>query len=151
MATRWRTPASAQLAAVAGSDAHTLRRVGTTWTEAPGRDRDDFLRSVCDGRGVAGGRDGTMFTVAGDAYGVIVRFVASLAGLEPRDHGALHRAACLAFTAASLPFQFLPLAIALAGKSRELRTVRQVGGRMSGVCERMQRFNAEHAELAEDS
>ena len=139
---------TAPLAAVAGSDAHTLRRVGTTWTEAPGRDRDEFLRSVRDGRGRAGGRDGTMFTVAGDAYGVIVRFVASLAGLEPRDHGALHRAACLAFTAASLPFQFLPLAIALAGKSRELRTVRQVGGRLSGACEKMQRFNAEHAELA---
>jgi predicted metal-dependent phosphoesterase TrpH len=148
IAARWRTPGAAPLAAVAGSDAHTLRRVGTTWTEAPGRDRDEFLRSVRDGRGVAGGRDGTMFTVAGDAYGVIVRFVASLAGLEPRDHGALHRAACLAFTAASLPFQFLPLAVAVAGKSRELRTVRQVGGRLSGG---MQGFTAEQAELAGNS
>jgi predicted metal-dependent phosphoesterase TrpH len=139
MAARGRTPGAAPgLAVVAGSDAHTLRRVGTTWTEAPGRDRDEFLRSVREGRGLPGGRDGTMFTVAGDAYGVIVRFVASLAGLEPRDHGALHRAACLAFTVASLPFQFLPLAIALAGKSRELRTVRQVGGRLSGAWEGMQ-------------
>ena len=80
------------------------------------------------GAGLPGGRDGTMFTVAGDAYGVIVRYVASLAGLGPRDHGALHRAACLAFTAVSLPFQFLPLAIALAGKSRELRTVGRSAG-----------------------
>ena len=59
--------------------------------------------------------------------------------------------ACLAFTAVSLPFQFLPLAIALAGKRRELRTVRQVGGHLIGACERMQRFDAEHAELAENS
>ena len=49
MAARWRPPGAAPLAAVAGSDAHTLRRVGTTWTEAPGRDRDEFLRSVRDG------------------------------------------------------------------------------------------------------
>ncbi len=136
MAARWRPPGAAPLAAVAGSDAHTLRRVGTTWTEAPGRDRDEFLRSVRDGRGRPGGRDGTLFTVAGDAYGVIVRYVASLAGLGPRDHGALHRAACLAFTAVSLPFQFLPLAIALAGKSRERRTVRQVGGRLTSRARR---------------
>src|SRR4029079_9685609 len=92
-------PGGAQLAAVAGSDAHTLRRVGTTWTEAPALARGEFLRSVRDRRGRRGGRDGAMFTVAADAYGVIVRYVASLAGLGPRDHGALHRAACLAFTA----------------------------------------------------
>jgi hypothetical protein len=152
LAARWTPPrctiVKGALAAVAGSDAHTLRRVGTTWIEAPGRDRDEFLRSVRDGRGLPGGRDGTMFTAAGDAYGVIVRYVASLAGMGPRDHGALHRAACLAFTAMSLPFQFLPLAIALVGKSRELRTVGQVSGRLSEACEGMQRFDAAHAELA---
>ncbi len=131
MAARWRPSGAPQLAVVAGSDAHTLRRVGTTWTQAPGRDRAEFLRSVSEGRGLPGGRDGTMFTVAGDAYGVIVRYIASLAGCGPRDHGAAHRAACLVFAAGSLPFQFLPLAIALAGKSRELRTVREVGGRMA--------------------
>lgn len=123
------------LAAVAGSDAHTLRRVGTTWTEAPGRDRDEFLRSVRDGRGRPGGRDGTLFTVAADAYGVIVRYAGSLAGLGPRDHRPLHRAACLAFTAASLPFEFLPLAMALAGKSREQRNVRHAGAYLATVLE----------------
>ena len=35
-----------RLATVAGSDAHTLRRVGTTWTNAPGRTREEFLDSV---------------------------------------------------------------------------------------------------------
>jgi predicted metal-dependent phosphoesterase TrpH len=151
LAVRWRPACAAQLAVVAGSDAHTLRRVGTTWTEAPGRDRDEFLRSVRDGRGRPGGRDGTPFTVAADAYGVIVRYVSSLAGLGPRDHRALHRAACLAFTAASLPFQFVPLLVALAGKSRERKTVRLVGGQMTGACERMQGFDADDVELAENS
>ena len=68
------------------------------------------------GAGVQAGATAPLFTVAADAYGVIVRYAASLAGVGPQDHGACHRAACLAFTAASLPFQFLPLAMALAGK-----------------------------------
>ncbi|HXI29878.1 MAG TPA: PHP domain-containing protein, partial [Vicinamibacterales bacterium] len=33
-------------AVTAGSDAHSLRRVGTTWIEAPGRTRDEFLDSL---------------------------------------------------------------------------------------------------------
>src|SRR3990172_4084817 len=75
------------------------------------------------GLGRPGGRHGAATTVVGDAYGVIGRYVASLAGFGPRDHGRWHRAGCLAFVAASLPFQFLPLAIAVAGKARETRQV----------------------------
>lgn len=112
-----------RLAAVAGSDAHTLRRVGTTWTVAPGRTRDEFLHSLREGLGQPGGVHGTRLTVAGDAYGVIARYVASLAGFGPRDLPAWRRAACLAFAAVSLPFQFIPFAIATAGKARERREV----------------------------
>src|SRR5216683_2988462 len=45
-------------AMTAGSDAHTLRRVGTTWTTAPGRTRDEFLLSVREGLGRPGGLHG---------------------------------------------------------------------------------------------
>ena len=51
IAARWRPARRGAAGGGGGSDAHTLRRVGTTWTEAPGRDRDEFLRSVRDGRG----------------------------------------------------------------------------------------------------
>jgi len=113
-----------RLAAVAGSDAHTLRRVGTTWTEAPGRDRDEFLSSVRSGFGRPGGRDGGVLAVSGDAYGVIRGYVASLAGIERPDHSGWRRAACLAFAVGSLPFQVLPFAIASKTKLRERRKVR---------------------------
>jgi predicted metal-dependent phosphoesterase TrpH len=117
------TDSASRLAIVAGSDAHTLRRVGLTWTEAPGRTRDDFLTSLREGRGCPGGLHGTAATVAADAYGVIARYLASLIGYGPRDLPPVRRGACLAFAGATLPFQFMPLAIAIAGKARERREV----------------------------
>jgi predicted metal-dependent phosphoesterase TrpH len=112
-----------RLAMVAGSDAHTLRRVGLTWTTAPGRTREEFLWSLEHGLGRPGGRHGTAATVAGDVYGVIASYIGSLAGLRPSDHRSWRRAGCLAFAVASLPFQFLPLVIAAAGKLDERREV----------------------------
>ena len=118
--------ATRTFAMVAGSDAHTLRRVGTTWTTAPGRSLDEFLVSLRQGLGVPGGRDGTTATVAGEAYGVIAAYVAALAGFGPRDLPPLRRAACLAFAAVSLPFQFTPLLIAANGKAGERRAIAQL-------------------------
>jgi hypothetical protein len=120
-----RTAASpgSPLGMVAGSDAHTLRRVGLTWTTAPGSTRADFMMSLRHGLGRPGGLHGTAATVAGDAYGVIARYLAALAGRGPRDLPPLRHAACVAFAGISLPFQFLPLAIAVAGKARERREV----------------------------
>ena len=115
---RRRAGSQTTLAAIGGSDAHTLRRVGRTWTEAPGSNRDEFLDSLKRGLGRPGGDHGDASTVAGDAYGVIRSYVGSLMGLGPRDHAGWHRAGCLAFSAVSLPFQFMPLAIALARKAR---------------------------------
>ncbi|MPZ17267.1 MAG: hypothetical protein GEV06_05060 [Luteitalea sp.] len=111
------------LALVAGSDAHTLRRVGTTWTAAPGEDAHEFLANVACGLGQAGGVHGTTLTIAGDAYGVIWRYCKSLVGLGPNDHTWLERVFCLATAVASIPFQWLPVAIALRGKRSEARYV----------------------------
>jgi predicted metal-dependent phosphoesterase TrpH len=114
------------LAMLGGSDAHTLRRIGSTWTEAPGPTREAFLQSLREGRCRPGGRHGGAGSVARDAYAVIGSYVASLAGFGPRDHGAGHRAFCLAFSLVSVPAQFLPLAIVWRSKRREARMVRSV-------------------------
>jgi predicted metal-dependent phosphoesterase TrpH len=114
------------LACVAGSDAHTLRRVGRTWTEAPGRTREEFLESVKRGFGRPGGRHGGVPATCGDVYGVIAAYAASLVGEGPVDHRGWHRAACLAFVAASLPLQLLlPAMMTLVIKRREMREVRR--------------------------
>jgi len=111
------------MACVAGSDAHTLRRVGRTWTEAPGTTAAEFLASLAAGLGRPGGRHGGAAAVAGDTYGVIGRYMASVYGWGPRDHGGWHRASCACLIAALVPVQFLPAIVAAVGKSRERRAV----------------------------
>jgi predicted metal-dependent phosphoesterase TrpH len=114
------------LGMIGGSDAHTLRRVGTTWTETPGATREQFIDSLKRGLGQPGGVHGGTAPVAGDAYGVVARYVAALAGFGPQDVRSWRRAACLAFAAVTLPFQITPLLVAAARKSAERRTVRDV-------------------------
>ena len=111
------------MACVAGSDAHTLRRVGRTWTEAPGTTAVDFLASLSAGLGRPGGRHGGALAVAGDTYGVVGRYMASVYGFGPRDHAGWHRAACAGLIVALLPWQFVPAVVAALGKSRERRAV----------------------------
>jgi len=113
-------------AVTAGSDAHTLRRIGTTWTEAPGRTRDEYVDSLRRGLGRPGGAHGSTMTIARDAYSVIGSYVAALAGFGPRDVRSWRRAACLTFSAVSLPFQFMPLVIAARSKAGERRAIDQL-------------------------
>jgi len=128
-----RSPATTRLAMVAGSDAHTLRRVGRTWTSAPGNTREAFLSSLAQGLGRPGGMHGGAPAVAGDVYGVVGSYVAALAGLGPRDLRGWRRAGCLAFATVSLPGQLVfPIAVAMAGKSRERREVRRALAYLEG-------------------
>jgi len=119
------SPAGRRLGMTAGSDAHTLRRIGRTWTEAPGRSRDEFMASLRQGLGRPGGSHGGASAVYGDAYGVIARYIGTLVGFRPADVHGWRRAGCLAFSALSLPGEFFPIAIALKGKRREALEVRR--------------------------
>ena len=111
------------IACVAGSDAHTLRRIGRTWTEAPGSTATEFLASLSAGLGRPGGRHGGPAAVAGDTYGVIGRYIASVYGHGPHDHVGWHRAVCAFLIVALVPVQFMPALVAAVGKSRERRAV----------------------------
>jgi predicted metal-dependent phosphoesterase TrpH len=121
IAPRW--PRPVRLGMIGGSDAHTLRRIGRTWTSVPGRTRAEFMAGLRNGLATPGGAHGGTWAVAGDAYVVIASYIASLCGIGVQDHAPLHRAGCLVFSVASLPFEFLPLAIAFSGKLRERREV----------------------------
>jgi hypothetical protein len=134
-----------RLAAIGGSDAHTLRRVGTTWTEAPGQTREEFLNSISRGDCRPGGRHGSVAVVAGDAYGVVGSYVAALAGFGPRDLRSWRRAGCLTFAAASVPIQFMPLVVAAARKSAERRSFARVAHQLFGDASRAPGFECRTA------
>ena len=105
---------------VAGSDAHTLRRVGRTWTEVPeARTAAEFLEGLRAGCGRPGGDHGSTMLLAAEIYGVVARYMASLIGFGPCSQPLDRRIACIAFSAASLPFQFIPLMTAYRGKAAE--------------------------------
>jgi predicted metal-dependent phosphoesterase TrpH len=52
---------------IAGSDAHTGRGVGRTWTEVPdARTRDEFMRGLAAGHVTVGGRMGSVAAISSD-------------------------------------------------------------------------------------
>jgi predicted metal-dependent phosphoesterase TrpH len=115
---------SGRLAMTAGSDAHTLRRIGRTFIEVPGsRDAGSFLAGLRRGEGCPGGRHGNVGALTADIYGVVTRYVASLAGYGPADHTVTERLVFGAFSLVSAPFQFLPFAAACQFQLRQRRHV----------------------------
>jgi predicted metal-dependent phosphoesterase TrpH len=105
--------------AVGGSDAHLLRYVGTTYTEAPGQTREDFLVDLMEGRTEVGGAHGGRGRLLTEIYGSIVNHWRGLLGLERQDLTAAERVGSLVCSALLLPFQFVPGAIAFRMKASE--------------------------------
>jgi predicted metal-dependent phosphoesterase TrpH len=61
-----------------GTDAHTLARIGRTWTECPGDGVESFLESLRSGKGRAAGEDGRLGPLARDVYSVIFSYYQTL-------------------------------------------------------------------------
>lgn len=116
---------STRHAIVAGSDAHTLRRVGRTWTSVPANSREEFLANLAAGLGRAEGQQGGTVPLAADIYGVIADYWLSLIGLQRGEISAPRRALGLGFSVVSAPFEFIPFVIAALQKSGEARRVRE--------------------------
>jgi len=120
-------------AITAGSDAHTLRRVGRTWTEAPGRTREEFLAHIAAGRGTAHGQQGGTLPLAADIYGVIFDYWLSLIGLRRQENTLPRRAFGLGFSVVSAPFEFIPLIVSTISKSRESRCIECCADALAGA------------------
>jgi predicted metal-dependent phosphoesterase TrpH len=108
---------------VGGSDAHTLRRVGTTWTAARGATREEFLANIAAGRGRVGGVHGGTLQLAADIYGVIAQYWLSLVGLRRHEISVPRRMLGASFSLVTMPGEFVPLIVAARSKQREARWV----------------------------
>jgi hypothetical protein len=64
---------------VAGSDAHTLLRLGSCYTLCEGRNRDDFLASLQAGKVRVSGKGGKFTHIFNDAMGVYLAYFRDIA------------------------------------------------------------------------
>jgi hypothetical protein len=90
---------------IGGSDAHTLRRVGTTWTEAPAESVAEFLESIRKGCTAAGGRVRRRADIALDIGSMTVDHYASLWRSLGRRHSSPFRPRDLLAGMVALPVQ----------------------------------------------
>lgn len=111
---------------IAGSDAHTLRRIGTTYTASPARTKEDFLMDVRGGRAFACGRHANHWAIAADIYGVVLRYYPSVVRNRYRDYPLGTRLKNILVSFSLSPFLFLPYLIALRHAQRQRQRVRQI-------------------------
>ena len=96
---------------IAGSDAHTRRGIGKTWTEVPGATtREEFMEGLWDGRCVVGGREGNYFTLAEDMLHFAAGFYAERFGNLVRQPLRWQTYAFVFGGVLGLPLVALPLA-----------------------------------------
>jgi predicted metal-dependent phosphoesterase TrpH len=123
LSSRWASAGRVCLGTTGGSDAHTLRGIATTYTEAPGTSVNEFLSSLHAGCARVGGLHGSTLREASEIYGVVTDYWSALvSGSRPELIGRT-RAFGLAFSAVSLPFQFAPFVVAFRHKRAEARRI----------------------------
>ena len=105
--------------AIGGSDAHILRYVGTTYTEAAGRTREEFLANLVEGRTEVGGDHGGRQRLLAEIYGLIVNHWGGILGFKRHEITVPERLSSIVCSALLLPFQFIPGVIAFRMKQKE--------------------------------
>ena len=108
-----------QVGKVAGSDAHTLRRLGRTYTASTARTREDFLADVRAGRALVFGSHSNHLSLAGDIYGVVLRYYPAVLSLGNGEFPPLLRMKNFVLSLLAAPFLFTPYVAALRHSRRE--------------------------------
>ncbi|MGD0695467.1 MAG: PHP-associated domain-containing protein [Terriglobia bacterium] len=106
---------------VAGSDSHTLRRIGRTFTASPARNREEFLEDIRAGRTQIFGRHADHLSLAADIYGVVLRHYPAVFSGANGNFPFLDRLKSQILTLLAAPFLFTPYVVAV----RHSRTERE--------------------------
>jgi predicted metal-dependent phosphoesterase TrpH len=105
---------------VAGSDAHTLRRIGRSYTASHATNREEFLKDVRVGRTEVFGPDPNHLTLAADIYGVVLRYYPTVISIHNGEFSPVSRVSKFFLSLAAAPFLVTPYLAAL----RHMRTER---------------------------
>jgi len=98
---------------VAGSDAHTLRRIGRTYTASPAGDRQEFIEHIRTGRTQVFGPHSDHLSLAADIYGVVLRHYPAVISGANGDFPFTAKLKAATLTLLTTPFLFTPYVVAV--------------------------------------
>jgi predicted metal-dependent phosphoesterase TrpH len=98
---------------IGGSDAHTLRRLGRTYTVCPAAHREEFLEAIRAGRSQVCGAHSNHLSLAADIYGVVLRYYPAVFSVGNEELPATLRVRNIFLSILAAPFLFVPYVSAL--------------------------------------
>jgi predicted metal-dependent phosphoesterase TrpH len=101
------------LSMIAGSDAHTLRRLGRTYTASPARNREEFLQDIRAGRTEIFGAHSNHLSLMADIYGVVLRYYPTVLSIQNKEFSPPLRVKNFALSVLAAPFLFVPYVAAV--------------------------------------
>jgi len=105
--------ASRPLGMVAGSDSHTLRRIGRTYTASFARNREEFLEDVRAGRTQVRGLHSNHLSLAADIYGVVLRYYPTVLSIRNGEFPPFIRLKNFFLSILAAPFLVTPYIVAV--------------------------------------
>jgi len=112
-----RTPGP--LGLTGGSDAHTLRRIGRTYTASYASNREGFLEDIRSGRTQVFGPHSNHLSLAADIYGVVLRYYPTVLSIRNGEFPPLVRLKNFFLSLASMPFLVTPYLVAVCHARNE--------------------------------
>ncbi|HUY15023.1 MAG TPA: PHP-associated domain-containing protein [Terriglobia bacterium] len=113
------------LSMVAGSDSHTLRRIGRSFTASAARNREEFLADVRAGRTQVFGPHSNHLTLAADIYGVVLRYYPMVFSVRNGEFSPLARLQKFFLSVVAAPFLFTPYVAAVRHSAIERSRIQQ--------------------------
>jgi predicted metal-dependent phosphoesterase TrpH len=114
-----------RVSVVAGSDSHTLRRIGRSYTASHAKNREEFLEDVRAGRTEVFGPDPNHLTLAADIYGVVLRYYPTVLSIRNGEFSPISRVSKFFLSLAAAPFLITPYVAAVRHMRTERNRVRQ--------------------------
>jgi predicted metal-dependent phosphoesterase TrpH len=104
---------------IGGSDSHTLRRLGRTYTVCPAAHRQEFLEAIRTGRSQVYGAHSDHLSLAADIYGVVLRYYPAVFSVGNGELPGTLRLRNILLSILAVPFLFIPYVTAARHSSIE--------------------------------
>ena len=104
---------------IGGSDSHTLRRLGRTFTICPATNREEFLEAIRTGQSQVCGAHSNHLSLAADIYGVVLRYYPAVFSFNNGELPAAVRVRNIFLSILAVPFLFVPYVTAARHSSIE--------------------------------